>query len=162
VNGKSSSWLKFNEQVISEELAISSPFLLISNIEVNVSSKLARSSKKLYETDWFFSCHLPNNQLMPATLITECMLQTLVFLIYQVEPHGVERAFITNIDVRVFRKVVPGDLLTLSAKLIFSRRGITNGEVEIFVGDQLTAKGCFRYASPHLMVSPEGVRDKAN
>ena len=146
--------LHYHADKISALLQIEPPFLLIDTIEVNVTAQHARACRQLHPDDWFFSCHLPQQQVMPATLITEGMLQTLVTLIYSCVEHGAHRSYITHLNVQLHRGAKPGDRLEYRAQLLSNRHGIIKGRVRALVGGRLIGQGQFQYASPHLMELP--------
>lgn len=148
--------LKLNRQEISEKLDITDPFLMIDDFEEIIPGKTARAIKNLQPENWFFNCHMPKSQLMPATLQIECMLQTLVLLIYSAQEHGDNKSFIHDVKVKLFSPVKPENHnITFYATLNSFRRGIAIGEV---VGKSNGIKIChgkFSYASPHLFILPK-------
>lgn len=150
---------QFSREELSSLLEISSPFLLLDNLVIKPKTQLydwqAVGQKQLNTDDWFFACHLPSTQTMPATLVTECMLQTLVGLIYCSIDHSAHRSFVTDLSVKLNRGATSTDLLTFKAQLLSSRRGIFKGKVQTLVNEQPIAEGEFQYASPHLIVSPK-------
>lgn len=146
--------MKLSAPDISAILDIRPPFLMIDSfaqVEVGVRG---HGHRELSAGDWFFDCHLPGEQVMPATLQVEAMLQTLVLLIYLNHDHGAHRAFVTRMEARAIAPVRPGDCLLLDAELQRFRRGIADGQVTGFVGNHAVCQGTFRYASPHLLPTP--------
>lgn len=146
---------KLNLEDIAERLDITQPFLMIDEWEETQAGTAARGVKRLEGDDWFFASHLPSEQVMPATLQIEGMLQTLVLLIYAAHPHGEHRSFITNIDVQLVSAAKPGHTVQYNAKLLSFRRGLAKGEVEGSTDGQTLCRGTFSYASPHLMTLPQ-------
>jgi 3-hydroxyacyl-[acyl-carrier-protein] dehydratase len=145
---------KFTRDEIASRLDITDPFLMIDDFEVIEPGRLARATKELTKEDWFFDCHLPKSQVMPATLQTEGMLQSLVLLIYAAENHGEHRSFVTNISVNLISAAEPGQKIIYEARLKSFRRGIAKGEVTSTADGKTLCKGEFSYASPHLMTLP--------
>jgi len=139
---------------ISTYLQIIDPFLFIDHIEQLIPGKSARCRKQLVETDWFFKCHLPHEQAMPGTLLTEAMLQTLVLAIYAMEGHQGKLSFVTETKTQIFFKVTPGINLTIDATLISYKRGIAKGEAVILQADKKVCSGQFTFVSPHDLPSP--------
>jgi 3-hydroxymyristoyl/3-hydroxydecanoyl-(acyl carrier protein) dehydratase len=76
-----------SKKEIAKKLHITAPFLMIEKF-IMLSENKAESVLFTNKNDWFFQCHLPKEQVMPATLIVEAMLQTLVLLIYETFPHS--------------------------------------------------------------------------
>ena len=140
---------------ISKKLDIYEPFLMIDKININISEKVAKSKKFLSQESWFFKCHIPNEQIMPATLIVEGMLQTMALLIYECLDHDYQKTFIVDIKSKIISKVKPSDkLITYQAYLLSTKRGISKGKVEAVTNSQKKAEGIFIYASPKLMSLP--------
>jgi len=140
---------------IASWLDITDPFLMIDSFEEVEAGRRARAEKNLKSEDWFFTCHLPRSRVMPATLQIEGMLQTLVLLIYTAVDHGVNRSFVTNIDVKCLSAAEPGHTIRYDAELIDFRRGIAKGAVTGTSDGAVLCRGEFRYASPHLLAVPE-------
>lgn len=141
---------------ISKKLDIYEPFLMIDEININISEKVAKSKKFLSQESWFFKCHIPNEKIMPASLIVEGMLQTMASLIYECLDHDYEKTFIVDIKSKIISKVKPSDkLLIYKAYLLSSSRGISKGKVEAYANSQKKAEGSFIYASPKLMTLPK-------
>lgn len=141
---------------ISKKLDIHEPFLMIDKIDINISTKIAKSKKFLSHESWFFKCHLPNEQIMPASLIVEGMLQTMALLIYECLDHEYEKTFIVDIKSKIISKVKPEDkLITYEGCLLSSKRGISKGKVEAYTNLGKKAEGSFIYASPKLMNLPK-------
>ena len=140
---------------ISDLLEISDPFLMIDGFDLIEEGKSGRGTKVLAEDDWYFRCHLPSVQAMPATLLIEGMLQSMVSLIYMTVDHGANRSFVTDIQTKLSSGGAPGMKMTYDAELISFRRGIAKGEVTGSSNEKLICWGAFSYASPHLMVAPK-------
>jgi len=92
---------------------------------------------------------------MPATLLTEGMLQTMVLLIYSSHEHNNQPALITDINVKQFSSARPDQEIIFKAELLSFRRGISKGEVTSMADGELLSRGKFTYASPHLMILPK-------
>jgi len=144
----------YKNQYISKILGITEPFLMIDQFDLIKKGKSGIAIKKLSNSDWFFSCHLPKYQVMPATLLTEGMLQTMVLLIYLSYEHNDEPALVTDIKVKQFSSAKPNQEIVFDAQLKSFRRGISKGEVACTADGKLLCRGEFSYASPHLMLIP--------
>ncbi|WP_269622658.1 FabA/FabZ family ACP-dehydratase [Prochlorococcus marinus] len=147
--------LKFTKPIISDQLDILEPFLLIDSIKIDIANQKAIAKRAIDHNDWFFSCHLPKTQVMPATLIIEGMLQTMAMLIYKSIDHKFNRAYIVDIRSKLLASITPKDKeIIYTATLISSKRGITKGYVDAKYKDEKKSEGNFIYASPHLMNIP--------
>lgn len=145
---------KLSRDEISKRLDITDPFLMIDEFEEVDAGKSARSIKYLGDQEWFFDCHLPKSQVMPATLQLEGMLQTLVLLIYSAADHGDEPAYITDMKVKQIAAAKPSQNINYEAELTSFRRGIAKGIVRGESDGKVICRGEFSYASPHLMALP--------
>lgn len=143
---------KITHDEIADRLDITPPFLMIDEFEEIEKGKKAKGTKHLNSEDWFFKCHLPKSQAMPATLQTEGMLQTLVLLIYCKYPHGEHRSFITDSKVKFIATPEINHTIIYEAELLSFRRGIAKGKVTGICNNHKICTGEFTYASPHLMV----------
>lgn len=139
---------------ISKRLNIIDPFLMIDEINIDLNSNKAVSLKNLTKEDWFYSCHMPNSPVMPATLQIEGMLQTLVILIYSISKDDVSVAYIADAKTKFHSRVFSQNFINYHAELIHDRRGIFKGEVIGKYGEEKICEGEFTYASPNLMIVP--------
>lgn len=144
---------------ISKLLDIKKPLLMIDEISIEGKNQKAKGFQLINKEEWFFKCHLPLKPVMPAVLIIEGMLQTLALLIYKSIDHKFEKAYIVDIRSKIFSSITNNDSeIIYIAKLISFKRGISKGEVEVFVNKEKKAKGEFIYASPNLMGLPNKLK----
>lgn len=106
---------------------------------------------------WFFSCHLSNEGVMPATLIIEGMLQSMVLLIYKSFRHEDNISFITKIDSKILLPVRPGDNIIYEANILSLKRGIFKGRISTKLDNKEIAWAEVVYASPHMYYSNQAV-----
>jgi 3-hydroxyacyl-[acyl-carrier-protein] dehydratase len=139
---------------ISKRLEISDPFLFLDQIEALIPGKSARGFFQLNPELWFFKSHLPKEQAMPGTLLTETMLQTLVLALYTMEGHQGKLSFVTETKTKLFSKVSPGEKLVIEATLLSYKRGIAKGEATVTQAGKRVAFGEFSFASPHDLPRP--------
>ena len=74
---------KINSKILSKKdlikiLKITDPFLLLDKVEKIDPGKNGIGVKVLKDDEWFFKCHLIGEPIMPGTLQTEAMLQTII------------------------------------------------------------------------------------
>jgi 3-hydroxymyristoyl/3-hydroxydecanoyl-(acyl carrier protein) dehydratase len=142
---------KIEKKELAEMLQITDPFLLIDYAyDVNPGYS-ASSQKELRNDDWFFECHLKKEQAMPGTLQTEAMLQTLVLCIYTLIEHKGKIALVTDIKLKLFKKVSPNSILKIETNIISMKRGMIVGTGKGFVKDQIVCKGEFNLILPDLI-----------
>jgi 3-hydroxyacyl-[acyl-carrier-protein] dehydratase len=138
----------------SKLLEVTSPFLFIDYVDRLIPGKCARGHLNLEKEDWFFKCHLPREQTMPGTLLTEAMLQTLVLTLYTMEGHHGKPSFITAMQINLLSKVGPRTKLRIEASLKSYRRGLAQGEARVLEEDKVVCRGLFTYVSPHDLPRP--------
>ena len=143
-----------DRNAISDQLEIKDPFLLIDEINIDLKSNKAISLKFLNKEDWYYSCHIPSEPIMPATLQIEGMLQTLVMLIYKSTDHKLSRSFIVEAKTKFHTKVYRQPLINYLAELKFNKRGVFKGTVIGQYRKEKICEGTFTYASPELMKVP--------
>jgi 3-hydroxyacyl-[acyl-carrier-protein] dehydratase len=107
-------------------------FQLIDRItELNLTDLTIRADAKVPETSTIFEGHFPGYPLMPGVLLIEAMAQTSGWLI--VARNRFERMpFLASVkDAKLRTFVVPGQLLTIDAKLAHEGSGYAVAEAEI-------------------------------
>jgi len=148
---------RFTGETLTEVLGITDQFVMVDAVTVNTVSPHATGVKSLTGNEWYFSCHLIDEAVMPATLITEAMLQTLVCLLYVKNVGYSRRAFITDYRVNIRHFVKPGDSIDIRAEMTYSRRGVSKGVVLVYgMNNQVLASGSFKYVFPSEIIAPRG------
>ncbi len=106
------------------------PFLLIDRI-LSVTSEHIRALKNVTANEPFFNGHFPEMAVMPGVLQIEAMAQAAgLILAYGSDFNAkTEIAFLAAVDGAKFKRVViPGDQLTLEAKVIAKRKSVVKFE----------------------------------
>ena len=152
--------IKLFENDISRHLDIMPPFVMIDTFEANLIEKTAESTLKVHENAWYFKVHIPSERVFPASLLTESMLQTMVLLLYSLVGYGADRSFVTNIDVRIKKKVQPGMEILNKCELAYEKRGVYKFKASAVVSKEIVAQGKFEYASPKFMFAPNCRMDR--
>lgn len=136
-------------------------FQLIDRItDLNLADLTIRAEAAVPETSTIFEGHFPGYPLMPGVLLVEAMAQTCGWLI--IARNRFERmpflASVKEAKLRTF--VVPGQLLTIDAKLAHEGSGYAVAEAEIRCGGkpicdaELTLR-LMAFANPDLRASME-------
>lgn len=130
---------------IREYLPHRYPFLLVDRV---IDLKLGESIvavKNVTINEPYFNGHFPNFAVMPGVLITEAMAQAAGILGFKTmgkkPADGSLYLFVGSDKLRFKRQVVPGDQVTLEAKIISEKRGIWKFECKASVDGELAASG---------------------
>ena len=104
------------------------PFLLIDRIDELEPGMRAVGVKAVTFHEEFFAGHFPGEPVMPGVLILEALAQVGAVAILSVEENKGKTACFGGVDnVRFRRKVVPGDVLTLTCEIIRTRGNVGVG-----------------------------------
>ena len=134
-----------NVEEIREYLPHRYPFLLVDRVvELNEGENII-AYKNVTINEPFFDGHFPSYAVMPGVLITEAMAQAagiLGFKTMNKKPaEGSMYLFVGTDKLRFKRQVIPGDKLTLEAKIVSEKRGIWKFECRATVDGELAASG---------------------
>ncbi|MDR3207521.1 MAG: 3-hydroxyacyl-ACP dehydratase FabZ [Oscillospiraceae bacterium] len=123
------------------------PFLLLDQITELIPEKRAVAQWRLTGEEYFFQGHFPGNPVLPGVLIVEALAQTGAVVILSLPAFRGKVGYFAGIDkVRFRRKVVPGDLLTLSVEIEKVFHNIGYGVGTATVDGQLAATGKLTFA----------------
>lgn len=121
------------------------PFLLVDKI-IDLQEKYVVGVKNVTMNEPFFVGHFPEEPVMPAVLQIEAMAQVGgIFVLNQFdEPEKYSTYFLKIDNVKLRKKVVPGDTLIFKLELLTEiRRGMANMKGTAFVGDTIVSEGEF-------------------
>ncbi len=119
---------------IMEILPHRQPFLLIDSIEELTPGLSAKARKCVSYNEPYFAGHFPDEPVMPGVLLIEALAQTgAVAMLSLPENKGKTAYFAAIKDAKFKRKVVPGDVLTLTVEIIKSKGAMGIGRAEASV-----------------------------
>ncbi len=135
---------KMDIQAIMEYLPHRYPFLLIDGVTDLEPGKSIVGFKNVTINEPFFQGHFPKYPVMPGVLILEALAQAAGLLTFKsvgAAPSENTMLFYAGIDnARFRRQVMPGDVLTLKAEIVATKRGIWKYTAKAFVGDEVAAE----------------------
>ena len=127
-------------QAILKYLPHRYPFLLVDRVLECTRGESIKAIKNITVNEPQFTGHFPERPVMPGVLMIEALAQTAGILTYatlQKVPNENTRFYFVGLDkVRFRRPVVPGDQLTLTAKVERNMKGIWKLSTVAYVGDE--------------------------
>jgi 3-hydroxyacyl-[acyl-carrier-protein] dehydratase len=127
----------FGIDKIRECLLFDHPWLLIDRVADIAPGRFARSIKQYTYNEWFFPPHFPDDPSVPGFMQIETCMQGFLMTFLSIDEYKRrETADHSLRNVKVMRKVAPGDTLEINAVLDSLRRGIAKGRVESFVNGE--------------------------
>ena len=117
------------------------PFLLVDRL-ISSQDDEFECLKNVTFNEPFFQGHFPDEPVMPGVLIIEALAQAAGVAI-------AAAGYLTSIDsARFRRKVVPGDQLRLTGKILLNRRGLCRVSAVALVGDETAAEATLSFIYP--------------
>lgn len=127
------------------------PLMFIDRIVSLKPGKELKAIKNFTYNEWFFPAHFEGEPNVPGFIQVECMAQAFIMTFLSKKEFRNQKTNFYNISEAKFRrKIVPGDVLTIYAKLKSFSRGIAQGSAEGFVGKEFTCSGNFIVTIPQV------------
>lgn len=121
------------------------PMQLVDKVIAMGSNQIV-GVKNVTSNEPFFQGHFPQEPVMPGVLQVEAMAQAGGLLVLSTvdEPERWSTYFMRIDDVKFRRKVVPGDTLIFSVRLLAPvRHGVSSMKGFVFVGEQVVCEATF-------------------
>lgn len=139
---------------IREYLPHRYPFLLVDRVvELNLGESIV-AYKNMSVNEMVFQGHFPGMPVFPGVMIIEAMAQAAGLLGFKTMDKKPEDGsiyyFVGSDNVRFKRPVVPGDRLTLEARIVSEKRGIWKFECKASVEGELVSSGTILCAERKL------------
>jgi 3-hydroxyacyl-[acyl-carrier-protein] dehydratase len=116
------------------------PYLFIDRVERLIPGKLAIGYKNLSINEWFFPIHFSGDPLMPGFLQAEALTQMGALTIQSLEGNKGKIVYLSGANnLRLYKKVRPGDKLEMHAELLSYKRGIGQGIGKAYVDNKLVS-----------------------
>lgn len=128
------------------------PVLLIDRICEASPGVEAKGIKSFTYNEWFFPGHFHDEPNVPGFVQMECLVQVFIMTFLTLpEYKGMKTNFVSINNTQFRRKIIPGDVLTIKAKLDSCKRGIAKGSASGFVGDQHACSADFIVSIPDVL-----------
>lgn len=128
------------------------PVLLIDKILSIEPGKAARGLKCFTYNEWFFPGHFDDDPNVPGFVQIESLVQTFIMTFLCMDEYkGMKTNFVSVNNTRFKRKIVPGDVLIVDAKLISFKRGIATGSAAGSVDGEAACSADFVISVPDIL-----------
>lgn len=129
--------LNFGIKEIKKCLLNNYPWLLIDKILNIQVGKYVHAIKNFTYNESFFPSHFPDNPSVPGFIQIESCMQGFLMTFLSIEDNNRKETADRKLDdVRVKRKIVPGETLDIFAFLDSFKRGVAIGRVESYVNGE--------------------------
>jgi len=128
------------------------PVLLIDRITEIEAGTRAVGKKCFTYNEWYFQGHFDDEPNVPGFILVECLTQTFIMTFLCLDEYkGMKTSFVSLDNVRFRRKIVPGDVLTIEARLRSFKRGIATGTAEGCVDGHTACRADLVVALPAVL-----------
>ena len=125
------------------------PLMFIDKIISVTPGKELTAIKNFSYNEWFFPAHFEDEPNVPGFVQIECLAQAFILtFLTKKEYKNYKTNFYNITDAKFRRKIIPGDVLKINAKLKNFNRGIAQGYCEGFVGKDFACSGEFTVTVP--------------
>ena len=123
------------------------PFLMLDRVTEMKEGEFIKAYKNVTINEEYFRGHFPDAPIFPGALTAEAMAQAACILLKKSLP-DIEATlfFVTNIKIRFFKPVVPGDQLHIHVTTVKMTRIGGIFETEALVDNNVVAKGEMTFA----------------
>ncbi len=127
------------------------PLLFIDRITEAVPGESAKAIKCFSYNEWFFPAHFDDDPNVPGFIQIECLVQTFIMCFLSMDEYrGNKTNFVSIDDVKFKRKIIPGDILEIKARLNSLKRGVAKGYAKSFVNKEPACSAEFVVTIPDV------------
>jgi len=128
------------------------PYLLLDAAEEIIPGKSAKGFKQLKADDWWFEVHFPGDPNMPGALQIEAMVQLGALMVTTLPGNKCKVVYLISANnLKLIKKIVPGDRLDLETKLLSWNRGMGKCSGAGYVKGQKVCCIDFKIVMPHIL-----------
>jgi len=144
--------MKLNKKEILEYQQNRSPYLMIDFVDEVIPGKSARGYKDLGEDEWFFKVHWPTDPNMPGMLQIESLVQMCAMSLLTMPGNKGKLVYLISADkIKLQKKIIPKDRLTIDTKINSYNRGIAKCQGAGKVSNKLACSAEFTVVLPHII-----------
>ena len=128
------------------------PYLLIDFAEEVIPGKSAKGFKKLSVDDWWFEVHFPGDPNMPGALQIEAMVQLGALMVTTLPGNKGKVVYLISANnLKLMKKIMPGDRLDIETELISWKRGMGKCSGAGYVNGGKVCSVDFNIVMPHIL-----------
>ena len=128
------------------------PYLLIDVAEEVVPGKSAKGYKNLTVDDWWFEVHFPGDPNMPGALQIEAMVQLGALMVTTLPGNKGKVVYLISANnLKLMKKILPGDRLDLETELFSWKRGMGKCSGAGYVNGEKVCSFDFNIVMPHIL-----------
>jgi len=128
------------------------PYLFIDVAEEVIPGVSAKGYKDLPGDYWFFDCHFPGDPNMPGMLQIEALVQMCALAVLTLPGNKGKVAYLISANnIKLSKKIVPGDRLDIETKLLSWKRGVGNCTGTGSVSGEIACQADFTIVIPDIL-----------
>ena len=128
------------------------PMFWLDVVEEVRPGEYARAKKNFTYNEWYFPVHFADEPNVPGFVQIEMLAQTFIMTFLSMPEHkGKKTAFLNLDNMRMRRKIVPGDTMIIEATLKKFSRGVAAGYVEGRVNGEFALSADIKIGLPDIM-----------
>ncbi|MDP6584428.1 MAG: 3-hydroxyacyl-ACP dehydratase FabZ family protein [Anaerolineales bacterium] len=144
--------LKLDKNGIYEYQQNRDPYLLIDFAEEVIPGVSAKGFKDFRIDEWFFECHFPGDPNVPGMLQIEALVQMCALTVLTLPGNKGKVAYLISADnMKLSKKIVPGDRLYIDTKLLSWKRGVGRCSGKGLVDGDVACQADFTIVMPNIL-----------
>ncbi len=128
------------------------PLFFLDVVEEVIPGEYVRARKNFTYNEWYFPAHFADEPNVPGFVQLEILAQSFIMTFLSIPEHkGKKTAFLDVDNLRMRKKIVPGDTMIIEGFLKSFRRGVAQGHAEAKVNGEPALSADFKIALPDVM-----------
>ena len=123
---------------------------MVESIAWSQKNRISIGCQNIKSDSWFYKCHFVDEGIMPGTLQTEMMLQTIVAPICHDYGFTAKKCLVNKSTVNFLNKIQGQGKLSVKAEITAEVNGLINAKTTLHFNSAKIANGSFRFILPHL------------